>query len=184
MRALRRRGCVVAQPKKRPKSSFVRFEASLPNECWQPDMTHWALADGTGVEIVNILDDHSRLCAAPVALPVTKAVEVVTIFQAAGGTYGTPASMLTDNGCIYTAKHRGWKAALETELERLGVTFKHPRPYHPRTCAKIERFHGRAAGLVDTSCVGLVPTERMSPRPRDSDRSSSVTWSRWRVGVI
>ncbi len=35
MRVLRRRGCVVPQPQKRPKSSFVRFEAALPNECWQ-----------------------------------------------------------------------------------------------------------------------------------------------------
>jgi len=141
MRVLRRRGCVVPEPRKRPKSSFVRFEASLPNECWQSDMTHWSLGDGAGVEIVNIIDDHSRLCIASVALPVTKAVDVVTIFQAARSAYGTPASMLTDNGCIYTAKHRGGKAALETELERLGVTFKHSRPYHPQTCGKIERFH-------------------------------------------
>src|SRR5438105_3914550 len=37
MRVLRRRGCVTPQPKKRPKSSFIRFEADLPNECWQSD---------------------------------------------------------------------------------------------------------------------------------------------------
>src|SRR5215510_227848 len=60
MRVLRRRGCVTPEPRKRPRSSFVRFEAALPNECWQSDMTHWALADGTGVEIVNVVDDHSR----------------------------------------------------------------------------------------------------------------------------
>ena len=28
-------GLVVPQPKKRPKSSYIRFQADLPNECWQ-----------------------------------------------------------------------------------------------------------------------------------------------------
>jgi transposase InsO family protein len=141
MRVLRRRGCVVPQPKKRPKSSFVRFEASLPNECWQSDMTHWSLADGTGVEIVNFIDDHSRLCVASVALKVTKATDVVTVFHTARDCYGTPNSVLTDNGCIYTARYRGGKVVMETELERLGVTYKHSSPYHPQTCGKVERFH-------------------------------------------
>ena len=49
---------------KRPKSSFVRFEADLPNERWQPDITHWKLADDTEVEILNVIDDHSRLLIA------------------------------------------------------------------------------------------------------------------------
>ncbi len=141
MRVLRRRGCVIPQPKKRPKSSYVRFCAELPNECWQSDMTHWALANGTGVEIVNFVDDHSRLCVASVALSVTKATDVVTIFQTARDRYGTPAAVLTDNGCIYTTRYRGGKVAMETELERLGVTYKHSSPYHPQTCGKVERFH-------------------------------------------
>jgi transposase InsO family protein len=141
MRALRRRGCVVPQPKKRPKSSYVRFEAELPNECWQSDMTHWSLADGTHVEIINFLDDHSRLCVASVAVPVTRATDVAEVFWAATAQYGVPASVLTDNGCIYTAKHRGGKVVMETLLETLGVTYKHSSPYHPQTCGKVERFH-------------------------------------------
>jgi transposase InsO family protein len=140
-RILRRRGFVVPQPKKRPRSSFIRFEAALPNECWQSDMTHWSLTDETHVEIVNIIDDHSRLCVASVALLVAKATDVAEIFIAAAARYGTPASVLSDNGCIYTAKHRGGKVVMETLLEALGVTYKHSRPYHPQTCGKVERFH-------------------------------------------
>jgi transposase InsO family protein len=141
MRVLRRRGCVVPEPRKRPRSSFTRFVASLPNECWQADMTHFALRSGRGVEIVNIIDDHSRLCIASVALGVARALDVVEIFQAARQRYGTPAALLTDNGCIFTAKYRRGKVALETELDRLGVEGKHSRPYHPQTCGKVERFH-------------------------------------------
>jgi len=140
-RILKRRGFVVAQPKKRPRSSFIRFEADLPNECWQSDMTHWVLADARHVEIINFLDDHSRLCIASVAVSVARATDVAEIFIAAAQRHGTPASVLTDNGCIYTAKHRGGKVIMETLLETLSVTYKHSRPYHPQTCGKVERFH-------------------------------------------
>ena len=140
-RVLKRRGFVVPQPQKRPRSSYIRFQAELPNECWQSDMTHWSLAGGEHVEIVNFIDDHSRLCVASVAVAVTKATDVAEIFIAAAQRHGTPASVLTDNGCIYTAKHRGGKVIMETLLESLGVTYKHSSPYHPQTCGKVERFH-------------------------------------------
>ncbi len=52
---------MVPQPHKRPRSSWTRFEAHLPNDCWQSDVTHWKLADGSDVEIINVIDDHSRL---------------------------------------------------------------------------------------------------------------------------
>jgi transposase InsO family protein len=141
MRVLRRRGCVVPAPKKRPRSSMTRFVATLPNECWQSDMTHWALLGGGAVEIVNVIDDHSRLCVGAVALRVARSLDVVEIFETARQRYGTPASVLTDNGAIFTARYRNGKSALETELERLGVVAKHASPYHPQTCGKVERFH-------------------------------------------
>ena len=148
-RILKRRGFVVAQPKKRPRSSFIRFEADLPNECWQSDMTHWALVDDAHVEIINFLDDHSRFCVASVAVSVARATDVAEIFIAAAQRHGTPASVLSDNGCIYTAKHRGGKVIMETLLEALGVTYKHSRPYHPQTCGKVERFHQTLKKFLD-----------------------------------
>ena len=63
-RILRRHGLITPQPHKRPRFSFVRFEAALPNELWQADTTHWRLADGSDVEILNLIDDHSRLLLA------------------------------------------------------------------------------------------------------------------------
>jgi transposase len=75
-RILVRRGFVTPQPHKRPKSSYVRFEADLPNERWQADLTHWALADATEVGILNVLDDHSRLLVASHARMTTKAADV------------------------------------------------------------------------------------------------------------
>jgi transposase InsO family protein len=140
-RVLKRRGFITPQPQKRPKSSYQRFVAALPNECWQSDMTHWVLEGERVVEIVNFIDDHSRLCLASVALPVTKALDVVSIFQSICEFYGVPASVLTDNGAIYTGRFRRGQTGFETELERLGVVAKHSSPYHPQTCGKVERFH-------------------------------------------
>lgn len=38
-------GLVVPTPRKRPRSSYIRFQAELPNETWQTDFTHYRLAD-------------------------------------------------------------------------------------------------------------------------------------------
>lgn len=140
-RVLRRRGFVIPQPHKRPRSSWIRFEAQLPNECWQSDVTHWRLADDTEVEILNFLDDHSRLVISSAVFEVTTAPKVVKVFRQACKTWGLPASVLTDNGCVYTAWHRGGATAMEVELLSEGIEFKHSRPGHPQTCGKVERFH-------------------------------------------
>lgn len=140
-RILARRGFVTAQPQKRPRSSWQRFEADLPNECWQSDMTHWQLAEASHVEIVTFIDDYSRAIMTCVAVPVATATEVVAIFYGATSTYGFPTSVLSDNGAIYTAAYRGSHSGLEIDLAALGITFKHGKPYHPQTQGKIERFH-------------------------------------------
>ncbi|MEX2554737.1 MAG: IS481 family transposase [Actinomycetota bacterium] len=147
-RILVRRGFVTPQPRKRPRSSFIRFEASLPNECWQSDVTHWRLADETEVEIINFIDDHSRLCLASRVHRTTTARIALSEFSHAAQKWGYPAALLTDNGCIYTAAHRGGRAALESELLARGIVFKHSRPYHPQTCGKVERFHQTLKGYL------------------------------------
>ena len=140
-RILSRQGLVTPQPHKRPKSSFTRFEAELPNQMWQADITLWCLADGSQIEILNQLDDHSRFLVGSDALARFKAADVMRSFLAAGASYGLPAALLTDNGAVFTANSRRGKVLLESELERLGVDGKHSAPYHPQTCGKVERFH-------------------------------------------
>ena len=140
-RIMRREGLVVPQPQKRPRSSLIRFEAELPNEMWQADITHWRLAGGEHAEILNMIDDHSRLFLASRAFPTTKAADVVDVFRFAIDLHGAPASLLCDNGAVFTATPRGGKVLLQLEMERLGVVGKNSRPYHPQTCGKVERLH-------------------------------------------
>lgn len=141
-RILTERGFVTPQPHKRPKSSYLRFEASQPNELWQSDITHWALADGSDVEILHWLDDHSRLLLASTARRVFTGLDVDASYRQITEQYGDPAAVLTDNGAVYTGAYRGHgRVRLELTLNSRGVTFKHSRPYHPQTCGKVERVH-------------------------------------------
>ena len=140
-RVLRARGFVTPQPHKRPRSSYVRFAAELPNECWQADVTHVATADGRLFEVLNIVDDHSRLCVQSRAFVTTRSPDVVRALHRAAATWGYPEALLSDNGAIFTAWARGGMGAMEAELVSLGIASKHSRPYHPQTCGKVERFH-------------------------------------------
>jgi transposase InsO family protein len=140
-RVLRERGFVTPEPHKRPRSSWHRFEAALPNECWQSDITHVLLADKSEVEIVNFLDDNARLCVASKAKSIFTSHDVTAVFRAAAAQWGYPESVLSDNGAVYTASYRGGVGAMEVELLGLGILFKHSTPYHPQTCGKVERFH-------------------------------------------
>src|SRR4051794_23960294 len=80
-RVLKRRGLVVDQPQKKPRSAWLRFESELPNETWQADITHWQLADGTVVEILDFIDDHSQVIVGARVLNVFKAQDVVDTFH-------------------------------------------------------------------------------------------------------
>ena len=113
----------------------------MPNERWQADITHWKLASGAEVEILNALDDHSRFLVGSDALVVFKAADVVGSFHKAAAAHGLPATLLTDNGAVFTAAPRGGRCAIELECDRLGIKDINSSPYHPQTCGKVERFH-------------------------------------------
>jgi transposase InsO family protein len=140
-RILHAAGLVTPEPRKRPRSSWIRFEASAPNELWQSDFTHWRLADGTEVEIINWLDDHSRYLLGCTAVRRVGGQDVVATFTAAGDAHGWPAATLTDNGAVYTSRFTGGRNGFEYLLAYLGTRQKNGAPGHPQTQGKIERFH-------------------------------------------
>ena len=147
-RILTRHGAVSPEPAKRPKSSYIRFQAEQPNETWQSDFTHYRLTrpdgtPGTDVEIITWLDDHSRYALHISAHARITAKIVAAAFTETAGQHGYPASTLTDNGMVYTVRFAGGKGGrtlLENELRRLNITQKNSRPNHPTTCGKVERF--------------------------------------------
>lgn len=99
-RYLTRAGLVTPEPKKKPKTALHRFEASLPNETWQSDFTHYRLADGTDSEILTWLDDCTRKAINVTAHRAVTAIIVRDTSREAIKIAGIPASTLTDNGMV------------------------------------------------------------------------------------
>ncbi len=147
-RHLARAGLVVPEPKKRPRASYIRFEATMPNECWQSDSTHYRLTSpdgspGTDTEILSWLDDCARYALHVTAHPRITEPIVLTTCRESLAEHGIPASTLTDNGMVYTTRFaggRGGRSSLEHELRRLHIVQKNSRPNHPTTCGKAGRF--------------------------------------------
>lgn len=150
-RHLTRSGLVSPAPKKRPKSSYIRFAAEQPNECWQADFTHHRLSrpdgrPGADTEILTWLDDHSRFALSVTAHHRVTGPLVLAQFRLAVAEHGIPASTLTDNGMVFTTRlsggHRGagTRNGFEHELRRLGIIQKNGKPNHPQTQGKVERF--------------------------------------------
>jgi transposase InsO family protein len=136
-RILSHHGLITPQPRKRPKSSYIRFQAAQPNQCWQSDFTHWTLADGSDVEILNWLDDHSRYLLYCTAYRRVSGGDIVASFTDTAATYGLPASTLTDNGSVYTSRFTHGHNDFERLLASLGITQKNGHPGHPQTQGKI-----------------------------------------------
>ena len=133
-RVLSRRGFIIPQPAKRPKTAGRRFQAARANECWQIDDTGWELADAATVKIINVVDDHSRLALASVAAASCTGAAAFEAIAASAGDWGWPERVLSDNAGAL-------RHVLADALSAIGVDAGHSRPYHPQTCGKVERFH-------------------------------------------
>ncbi len=171
-RILIRHGLVSPEPKKKPKSALHRFEASMPNETWQSDFTHYRLTTGLDVEVLTWLDDCTRYAINVTAHRAVTAIIVRDTFREATKTAGIPASTLTDNGMVFTTRFasRPGRNALENELHRLHVIQKNGRANHPTTQGKVCESDVSAAparsdpgqGVTTVSCVRFVGRSRCS----------------------
>ena len=88
-------------------------------------------------------------------------------------TYGPPASTLTDNGLVFTARltgRKGGRNAFEKTLNHHRIQQKNGRPGHPQTQGKIERFH-------QTLKNGSTPDHSLKPslNCRHSSMNSATT---------
>jgi transposase InsO family protein len=132
-RVLTARGLVVPQPAKAPHRGRS-FTAARGNECWALDDWDYQLADGTGVQVLDILDDHSRYAVACTAMPTCTGAAALEVLATASVFLGWPQRFWSDNARAFTG-------TLARALRPLGVAASHTRPYSPSSNGKVERFH-------------------------------------------
>ena len=155
-------GLVSPEPKKRPKSSYMRFEAELPNECWQSDFTHWRLADRTDVEILVVA--RRPLPATPSQSPRTSpslATIVVDTFNNNRSQTRVSASVLTDNGSCTPRSPGARGAPARDHLAALGHQNTPTEP--PDHLRKGRRFH-QTERMEELQ--PRVPTDHSTRHPR------------------
>ena len=140
-RVLKRHGLITPQPQKRPRLRSDPLRSRSAERAVASRRHRLAARRRSAAEILNLIDDHSRLLLGSDAYERVKAADVVASFHKAAQLHGLPDAMLSDNGAVFTGSYRKGKVLLESELERLGVLFKNSRPYHPQTCGKVERLH-------------------------------------------
>jgi transposase InsO family protein len=133
-RILTARGLIVADPSKAPKGAGRSFTAERANECWALDDWTWPLADGTPVQILDVLDDHSRYAVACTAMTSCTGGATFDVVAAAASDLGWPQRFWSDNARAFTG-------TLAHALRPLGVAASHTRPYSPASNGKVERFH-------------------------------------------
>jgi putative transposase len=140
-RIFTRRGMVVPQPQKQPRSLQRRFEAALVHELWQLDAFEWPLLDGSLAVVFQLEDDHSRCSVASRAATGETSQDAIAVFDVGVAAYQVPCRLLTDNHASLNPTRRGVVGQLVSHLEMLGVKPITGRPRHPQTQGKDERLH-------------------------------------------
>lgn len=147
-RVLKHRGFINPQPRKAPKHAYRRFAAERANECWQIDATKWSLADATMIEIINVIDDCTRVLIASMAVSTCTTANSWEALSSGAQRWGWPERVLSDNGRAF--RGAAGQGGLLPALAALGIGDAHSRPYHPQTCGKVERFHQTLKRHLDT----------------------------------
>ena len=122
--------------------AWTRFEHPKPNDLWQMDFKgHVRLADGSRLNPLTVLDDHSRYAIVLSACADQKTQTVREALVAAFRRYGLPRTLITDNGSPWGDGPGSPFTPLGVFLIEQGIRIAHARPYHPQTMGKDERFH-------------------------------------------
>ena len=134
-RVLVRNGLIAPGQRRRPASSYIRWERGEPMELWQLDIMGGVfLSDGTEVKLVCGLDDHSRYCVTAQLVARATGRAVCAAFAASLARYGIPGEVLTDNGKQFTGRFtrpRPSEVLFERICRENGITTRLTRP---RTC--------------------------------------------------
>ena len=140
-RIRRKEGLKVSRRQRRMRrvgtSTAERLRANHRRHVWSWDFVDDQTERGTRFRILTLIDEHTRECLATHAAWSIRAVDVITIVEAAMERYGVPEHLRSDNGPEFIAYAiQDWLAA--QKVKTLYIT-----PGSPWENGHIESFHGK-----------------------------------------
>ena len=177
-RVLTARGFVTPQPHKRPRSSYIRFVAELPNECWQMDVTHVGPSPTAPPSKCSTSSTTTPGSASPPRLPRRQSPPTSSPrFHNAAPLGLSRLGVLSDNGAVFTAA---------TKADSTTSASAAPTPANPSPCSSPDATSGSspktASSSANSSSTQPATTNRkpdpdvyddprqQSPMPRDITR--------------
>lgn len=157
-------GRVKTNPKKRPRSSLIRFVRANAMEMWQLDAFEYTLTGGkTKITVYQLLDDSTRFDVGTQAFHgVENSADAIQTISAAFTDYGVPQELLTDNGNAFNGNRQGWVVTTQLFLADHGCRGISGMPGHPQTQGKNERGHQTLLRVLDAN------------RPRSLEQAQKV----------
>lgn len=122
-----------------------RLQAAYPGHIWAYDFVEDALADGTPLRILTVIDEFTREGLAIDVALTTSAERVIGVLRALFAQHGAPAHLRSDNGAEFVA------IALQSWLAQSEVQTLYIEPGKPWQNGKEERFNG----TVRDECLNL-----------------------------
>jgi putative transposase len=123
----------------------ARFAAAYPGHIWAYDFVEDALADGTPLRVLTVMDEFTREGLAIDVALTTSAERVIGILTALVAQHGAPAYLRSDNGAEFVA------TAVQAWLAQCGVQTLYIEKGKPWQNGKEERFNG----TVRDECLNL-----------------------------
>jgi transposase InsO family protein len=143
-RILVRHGLVVARPRRKRRSEYVRWQRPAAMQLWQLDIVYGPrLVDPrTGelreARIVTGVDDRSRFCVLARVVERATGRAICLAFAHALERYGAPEEVLTDNGKQFTDRFgRGGEVLFDKICRRNGIAHRLTQPRSPTTTGKV-----------------------------------------------
>lgn len=123
----------------------ARLQAAYPGHIWAYDFVEDALADGTPLRILTVMDEFTREGLALDVALTTSAERVIGVLTALFAQHGAPAHLRSDNGAEFVA------IAVQTWLAQCGVQTLYIDPGKPWQNGKEERV----GGTVRDECLNM-----------------------------
>ena len=140
-RVRREEGLVVSKRQRKMRrvgiSTAQREKAQRPRQVWSWDFVHDQTEEGSSLRILTLIDEHTRQCLAMHVARSIRAVDVITVVEAAIARYGAPEHLRSDNGPEFIAY------AVQDWLGASAIKTMYITPGAPWENGHIESFHDK-----------------------------------------